>query len=156
MNLSIRMRAAVGAVTMVIAGVMAGCGEQEPEAVDPAESGPASEPSSQPSSPGPVGSAMAKGAELTAVAVVRAWVSDRDDALAAPGCAACDRFRREGRWTVVHARVTRHSVNSATVEVRVLRLALGERRRFVFEVARVAGEPAITRIVEAERSRAIR
>ena len=153
MKSSIRARTAACVAALSIAGLMAGCSEQElkTNAVDaPTESQPLS-------SLGPVGSAAAAGAELTAEAIVRAWIAARNDglrtgdrsgveSLTAIGCASCSRLQTGGRWVVDAARVTQHTVDSATVAARVT-LPSARHLALEFEVARVAGEPVITAIV---------
>ena len=66
-----RVRSTIGIAALLIAGPMTGCDAQDSTEV--IES--VSEPSLSTSSSSPAGSAAAKGAELTAVATVRAWVS---------------------------------------------------------------------------------
>ena len=153
MKSSIRARTAACVAALTMSGLMAGCSEQElrTKAVDAATESQAS------SSLGPVGSAAAAGAELTAEAIVRAWVAARNDAartgdlstldaFTARGCVSCRRLQTGGRWVVDAARVTQHTVDSATVSARVT-LKSAQYLDLEFTVVRVAGEPVITQIV---------
>ena len=155
MKFSNHGRAAVCAGALLYVGLVAGCSDQErpPDAVDVRAVAPSNASDQQ------VGVAAAKGAELTAVAIVRQWIAARNaglrlgdsaavDELTASGCSTCGRFRSGGRWTVEAARVSQHSVASATVEARVSSRATGD-LRLEFQVERVAGEPVVTRIALA-------
>jgi|GEM_PF-5418441 len=152
MNLSISARSVVGAAALLLAGLVSGCNAQEilATATDaPVER--ASEPAST-----PTGTPAAKGRELRAVATVRAWISARNRAVAtrdrsavvasaATICGTCDRYVRGGRWRVESARVTHHTVESATVAVAVATSSSG-RMSLAFEVALVNGTPQVTSI----------
>ena len=154
MKSSIRARtAACFAAALSLSGLMAGCSERELQtnAVDAATESPTL------SSYGPVGSAAAAGAELTAEAIVRGWIAARNDALrtddssavdalTARECASCRRLLSGGRWSVDTARVSQHTVDSATVVARVT-LPSAQHLALEFKVERVVGEPVITAIV---------
>ena len=152
MTYSIRARAAACVAALSIAGLVAGCSEQklQTKAVDAATESPTL------SSSGPVGSAAAAGAELTAETMVRAWIAARNDALrtgdlsavdalTAQGCDSCSRHQQGVRWSVDAARVSQHTVDSATVAARVT-LPSARRLALEFKVERVDGEPVITAI----------
>jgi hypothetical protein len=155
MKFSNHARAAVCVAVLILVGLAAGCSGQErpTNAVDVAAGGPSTAADQQ------VGAAAAKGAELTAVAIVRQWIAARNaglgsgesaavDGLTASGCSTCERYLGGGRWTVEAARVSRHTVDTATVEARVNTDA-AEDLTLTFEVERVAGEPVVTSIVAA-------
>lgn len=121
MGSSLRLRAVVGSAALLMSGLLTGCNDQEPaqRAVEASAKPPAHL----------VGSAVAKGADLTAVAAVRAWIAARDD-----------------RWSIGGARVTRQGSRSATV---VARIGSAEPRRWAaveFEVGRIDGLSAVTKI----------
>jgi hypothetical protein len=152
MKSSVRARSAMGVAALLTAAPMTGCNAQDsPETIE-AVSEPSLSVSS--SSPGPpAGTAAAKGAELTAVATVRAWVAARNasgaDVLAGRECETCARYLGDGRWRVESARVSRHTVESATVVARIRVTAetqSRERLTFAFEVTRIAGSPRVTKI----------
>lgn len=152
MNPSISARSAIGAATLLLAGLVSGCNAQEvPDtAVEAAVERGSAPPSTPPGTP------AAKGGELRAVATVRAWISARNRAIATrdqPGditpaattCGTCDRYLRGGRWRVESVRITQHTVESATVAVAVVTRSAGP-MRLAFEVARVDGAPRVTSI----------
>lgn len=152
MKSSIRLRSALGLAVLMIAAPLTGC--SGPETLD--QSARAVDPSPPPT--GAVGSAMAKGAELSAAATVQAWIAVRNralttgdtsavDALTARACTTCGRYVRGGRWRVESARVTRQGSSSATVTTRVTAdTRPWERLALDFEVGRVADAPRITAI----------
>jgi len=153
MKSSIRARSATAVASLLLAG-LAGCSDQDGPPTMVAtlvESSPYAGP--------PVGSAAAKGAELSAVVTVRAWIAARNravgtgdwsvvDDLTGRGCGTCDNYLRGGRWSVDRARVTRHVVRSAWVAVGItIANRPQERVATEFEVSRVAGKSVITKIV---------
>ncbi|WP_183098261.1 hypothetical protein [Nocardioides pelophilus] len=157
MNASLRARSATGIAALLLAGllvgVLAGCNEQERRPATVV----ATLVESSPYPGAPVGSAAAKGAELSAVATVQAWIDARNrsvrtgsatavDDLTGPGCDACDSYLDGGRWVVVGARVTRHTVRTATVRASIEDTRRRARVALEFEVGRVAGQSAITEI----------
>jgi hypothetical protein len=155
MKFSNHARAAVCVAVLLYVGLAVGCSDQErsANAVDVRALAPSNASDQQ------VGVAAAKGAELTAVAIVRQWIAARNaalvsgdtaavDALTASGCNTCGRFLRGGRWMVSAARVSRHTVDAATVEARVSSSAAGD-LALELEVERIAGEAVVTRIAVA-------
>lgn len=153
MNASLRARSATAVVALLVAGLLAGCNEQERRPATVV----ATLLESSPYPGSPIGSAAAKGAELSAVATVRAWIDARNrsvrtgssapvEGLTGRGCEACDSYLDGGRWVVAAARVTRHTVRTATVRAAID--ATPSRTRFMLEVevARVAGESVVTEI----------
>jgi len=147
MNSSARARFAMCVVALLTAAPVTGCNAQDSPEVIESVSEPSLSVSS--SSPGPVGAAAAKGAELTAVATVRAWVAARNASgaagLAGRDCETCARYLGGDRWRVQSARVTQHTVESATVVARIRQSR--ERLTLAFEVTRIAGSPMVTKIV---------
>lgn len=152
MNSSIFARSGVATAAFLLGGLLSGC--SAPEAPPTATDAPI-ERGSQPSST-PMGAPAAKGRELRAVATVRAWISARNRALATRDrsavitravttCGTCDRYLRGGWWRVESARVTRHTVESATVAVAIVTSSSG-RMHLSFEVARVDGTARVTKI----------
>jgi hypothetical protein len=153
MKFSIHARAVVALAALVMAGLPAGCSEQEPQtdALDVIAASLSTASGQQ------VGTAAAKGAELTAVAIVRGWVAARNealgsgdtsavDALTAADCGTCSDFLRGDRWSVDDAHVSQHTVDTATVAARVT-LNAARHLALEFNVVRVAGKPVVTRIV---------
>jgi len=152
MNASLRARTATGFAALLLLGLLAGCIDQERP--------PAMVTTLVESSPyvgSPAGSAAAKGAELSAVATVRAWIDARNraartgnssavDDLTGRGCHACDSYLGGGHWEVAAARVTRHTVRTATVRASINRTRPRESVALEFEVGRVAGTSVITAI----------
>jgi hypothetical protein len=155
MNASLRARSATGIAALLLSGLLAGCNNQEGPTAALAV---ADESTASPSTP-PVGSAAAKGAELSAVVTVRAWIDARNravrtgdsaavDDLTGRGCGACGEYLGGDPWSVAAARVTRHTVRSATVRATIngTQTRRHVAREFEFEVSRVAGESVITKI----------
>ena len=133
-------RAAVGAVALLLAGVLAGCDDENP----PEPQGPI-ESSSEPTSPSTSSTGATSSTSTDAGTVrppadaVRAWISaynaasrsgDTSAAAALTGrnCSTCDEllssveevtesggYFRGGRWTVDAARVTHRAQESVTV-----------------------------------------
>ena len=155
MQASFRARTATAVAALLLSGLLAGCDEQE----DPATVVATLVESSPSRASSPVGSAAAKGAELSAVVTVRAWISARNravrtgdssvvDGLTGRGCGACAEYLRGGRWSVDAARVTRHVVRSAWLAVHVTTATRPEERvALEFQVSRVAGTSVVTKIV---------
>lgn len=149
----VRARTAACVAALSLGGLVAGCSDQEhsADALDIRVAASLSTSDEQ------VGSAAAKGAELTAVAIARRWISARNealrtgdrsavDALTGPDCGTCERFLRGDRWSVGAARVSQHTVDAATVIARVTSKG-AQHLALKLEVARVAGEPVVTEIV---------
>ncbi len=132
MNASHLARSAIGIAVLLLAGLLSGCNDQPDRGT--AVEVVAERTPHQPRSPS--GTPAAKGRELMAVATVRSWVAVRNEA-------------RNERWTLESARVTQHTVDSATVEAQISVTARShprERLTRVFEVNRVAGSPTVTKV----------
>lgn len=136
MLLSFPARTAIAVVALLLVGLLAGCGEEDPSSTPP-PSGPSQ---SEVSSPGePTETATQPVDRSTPIETVRNWVAAHNDALGSgdtegaealtkPGCRTCRELRnsvkdvyesggyfRGGRWTIDAAKVTNRAPNSSTV-----------------------------------------
>lgn len=152
MRSSFPARSAIGSAALLLAGLLSGCNAHQDRvlAVELA-----SDPAPPQPSP-PAGTPAAKGRQVRAVAAVRSWIAARNEglatgdrpilrALAGEECRSCARFLGGARWTILGARVTQHTVDSATVAAAV---AVRERGPLAleFEVTRVAEASIVTQI----------
>jgi hypothetical protein len=151
MKSSLATRSATGLAALLIAAMLAGCAvagrsaATEPYASTMSGSAPA------------VGSAAAKGGELSAVATVQAWVAARNESMATGDssdmraltdrtCMSCRAVLAStgegGYWTVDSARVIQQGARSAKVRARVsvaARRSAPRRLTLKFEVGRGDG-----------------
>jgi len=154
MQASFPARTATAVAALLLSGLLVGCNDREgpPTMV-------ATLVQSSPYASAPVGSAAAKGAELSAVVTVRAWISARNralrtgdssvvESLTGRECGTCEAYLGGGRWSVDGARVTRHVVRKAWVAVGITAAHRPQERvALEFEVSRVAGTSVVTKIV---------